>query len=122
VLDGLLPLAPVLVDLGQPEVRGAGVEQIVDENPVPGERLRLSPELIQELGPGELFVDVLVEGRVPGLVQGRLRGPEARPLQRRQRVLRRPDSQATSARINSPRSAAKIPTAVELSARPSSAA
>ena len=61
VLDRFLPLPPSLIDLRQPEMRGGGVEQIVGQRPVPGNRFVQASELGQELGAGEALVYVRVD-------------------------------------------------------------
>ena len=46
VLDGLLSLAPALIDLGQPEMGRAGVEEIVGQSPVPGQSVLMTSKLV----------------------------------------------------------------------------
>ena len=46
VLDGLLSLAPALVDLGQPEMCRARIKEIVGQSPVPGQSVLMTSKLV----------------------------------------------------------------------------
>ena len=67
VLDCALPVAPSLVDLGQPKIGGASIKKIVDEVPIPRDGFVVTSERVQQLGPREPLVQANEEWRVPGV-------------------------------------------------------
>ena len=69
MFEGLPPRVPALVDLGQPEMRQAGVQEIsVGQSPVPGQSVLMTSKLVEQLGAGESLMELDEERRVALLV------------------------------------------------------
>ena len=58
VLNRSPAIALALVDLGLPQLGRSGVQEIVRQAPIPRQRLVLTAELVEQLGPGEPLVEV----------------------------------------------------------------
>ena len=58
MLDRSPAVALALVDLGLSQLGRSGIQEIVRQAPIPGERLVLTAELVEKLGAGEPLMEV----------------------------------------------------------------
>src|SRR5688572_26246065 len=87
VFEGLPPRALALVDLGQPEMGRASVEELVDHGPGPWPGVLVTSKLVAELGAGEPLVQLEEARRVGQPVHARIRGPVSRLVRQREGLL-----------------------------------